>query len=210
MIRVLIADDHALVRGGLRHLLAPLTDMVVVDEVGSGAEVVQAVAKHRPDVVTLDISMPATSFLEVLTQLREQQPAVRVLVVSFHAEAIYARRAIRAGAAGYITKDRADTELVAAIRMIASGRRYVSAAFAEDLAADLVEGRQEASHRSLTNREYEILLLLAAGHTVTHIGDKLALSVKTVSTHRTRLLHKMELSSNADIVRYALTHKLIE
>jgi DNA-binding NarL/FixJ family response regulator len=94
--------------------------------------------------------------------------------------------------------------------MIASGRRYVSAAFAEDLAADLVEGRQEASHRSLTNREYEILLLLAAGHTVTHIGDRLALSVKTVSTHRTRLLHKMELSSNADIVRYALTHKLIE
>lgn len=210
MIRVLIADDHPLVRRGLRHVLAQLADVTVVGEAASGAEVMAIVPTVRPDVLLLDISMPGTNFLDLLASLRMREPHVRTLIVSAHAEAVYARRAIRAGAAGYITKGHSEEELVMAIRVAGQGGRYVSAALAQELAADLAAGGQGAQHFALSNREHQVMLLLATGHTVSQIAEQLGLSVKTVSTHRTRLLAKLELSTNAELVRYAMSHALIE
>ncbi len=209
MIRVLIADDHALVRRGLRHVLDPLGDVTVVGEAVTGPEVIPAVRATRPDVLLLDIGMPGGSFLEMLEHLRVHEPRVRTLIVSAHAEALYARRAIRAGAAGYINKSHAEEELVAAVRVVGQGGRYVSPELAQELAAELASGRGATPHESLTNREHEVMLLLASGHSASQVASQLGLSVKTVSTHRTRLLAKMELTTNAELVRYALTHGLI-
>jgi two-component system invasion response regulator UvrY len=210
VIRVLIADDHALVRRGLRHMVEQLGGIIVAGEVASGDEVLGAVASTRADVLLLDVSMPGANFLELLGTLREREPRLRTLVISAHAEGMYARRAIRAGAAGYITKGDAEAELVTAIRIAGRGGRYVSPALAQELAADLATGRNVEPHLSLTNREHQVMLLLAAGNTVTQLATQLRLSVKTVSTHRSRLLAKMALSTNAELVRYALDHGLIE
>jgi DNA-binding NarL/FixJ family response regulator len=209
VIRVLIADDHALVRRGLRNVLEPFADITVVGEAVTGAEVIPAVTATRPDVLLLDIAMPGGNFLAVLEHLRRHEPRVRTLVVSAHAEALYARRAIRAGAAGYINKSRAEDELLAALRVVGQGGRYVGPALAQELAAELATGGGATPHDTLTNREHEVMLLLAGGHTVTQVAAQLGLSVKTVSTHRTRLLAKMELATNSDLVRYALAHGLI-
>jgi two-component system invasion response regulator UvrY len=201
MIRVLIADDHALVRRGLTGLLSRHQDIAVVGEVERADAVLDAVRSAQPDVLLLDISMPGPTFLEVLQQLRLHQPRLRTLVVSGHSEVLYARRAIRSGAAGYISKQRAEDELVQALRVVGRGGHYVSAELAQDLASDLAGGNKPA-HELLSNREYEVMLLLAAGHTVSQIGERLHLSVKTVSTHRTNLLDKMKLTSNAELVQY--------
>ncbi len=209
MIRVLIADDHALVRRGLHQVLDALGDVTVVGEVVTAFDVIPAVVATRPDVLLLDIAMPGGNFLDLLDHLRRHAPKLRTLIVSAHAEALYARRAIRAGAAGYINKSHAEEELVTALRVVARGGRYVSAALAQELAAELASGRGATPHDALTNREHEVMLLLAAGHSVTQVAEQLGLSVKTVSTHRTRLLAKMELTTNAELVRYALTHGLI-
>lgn len=209
MIRVLIADDHALVRRGLRHVLDPLGDVTVVGEATNGPEVIPAVRAMRPDVLLLDIGMPGGSFLELLEHFRTHEPRLRTLIVSAHAESLYARRAIRAGAAGYINKGHAEEELVSALRVVGQGGRYVSPALAQELAAELASGRSIAAHESLTNREHEVMLLLAAGNTASQVASQLGLSVKTVSTHRTRLLAKMALTSNAELVRYALANGLI-
>jgi two-component system, NarL family, invasion response regulator UvrY len=181
----------------------------VVGEVGTGVEVPDAVDTLRPEVLVLDVSMPDTNFLELLALLHDRAPRLRTLILSVHAEAVYARRAIQAGAAGYITKDRADAELVEALRLIARGRRYVSPQLAQELADDLATGRGPTPEQTLTNREHEVMLFLAAGHTVTDIAALLTLSVKTVSTHRTRIMRKMQLSSNAELARYALSHGLL-
>jgi two-component system, NarL family, invasion response regulator UvrY len=209
MISVLIADDHAIVRRGLRQLLEGMGGVKVVGEVGTGVEVPDAVDTLRPEVLVLDVSMPDTNFLELLALLHDRAPRLRTLILSVHAEAVYARRAIQAGAAGYITKDRADAELVEALRLIARGRRYVSPQLAQELADDLATGRGPTPEQTLTNREHEVMLFLAAGHTVTDIAALLTLSVKTVSTHRTRIMRKMQLSSNAELARYALSHGLL-
>ncbi|MEP7000912.1 MAG: response regulator transcription factor [bacterium] len=209
MIRVLIADDHALVRRGLRNALEPFSDIVVVGEAVTGPDVIPAVTQTRPDVLLLDIAMPGGKFLDVLEHLRRHEPKVRTLVVSMHAEALYAKRAIRAGAAGYINKSRAEDELLTAIREVGHGRRYVSPELAQELAAELASGRGATPHDALTNREHEVMLLLASGLTASQVAGNLGLSVKTVSTHRTRLLAKMDLTTNADLVRYALAHGLI-
>ncbi len=209
MIRVLIADDHALVRRGLRHVLDALGDVTVVGEAVTAAEVIPAVRATRPDVLLLDIGMPGGSFLELLEHFRAHEPRLRTLIVSAHAEALYARRAIRAGAAGYVNKGHAEEELVAALRVVGQGGRYVSAALAQELAAELASERRVSAHEALTNREHEVMLLLASGTTASQVAAQLGLSVKTVSTHRTRLLAKMGLTSNAELVRYALSHGLI-
>jgi two-component system invasion response regulator UvrY len=209
-MRVLIADDHVLVRRGLRQLLEGVGGIAVVGELASGVDLIAQVIATRPDVLLLDISMPGANFLELLATLREQEPRVRTLIVSAHAEAAYARRAIRAGAAGYITKSDAEAELVAAMRVVASGGRYVGPALAQELAAELATGRNAEPHHALTDREHQVMLLLAAGNTVTEAAAQLGLSVKTVSTHRTRLLAKMAMSTNAELMRYALDHSLIE
>jgi two-component system invasion response regulator UvrY len=205
---VLIADDHPMVRRGLREILSEMEDVQVIGEVTNGGEVVDAVATLKPDVLMLDVSMPDANFLDTLASMQERAPHVRTLVVSAHAEDIYARRALRAGAAGYITKSHADRELVIALRAVADGRLYISSELAQVLGSDIASGRAATPHNALTPRELEVMLLLSQGHTVTEISMRLHLSVKTVSTHRTRLLAKMQMSSNAELVRYALTHHL--
>ena len=209
MIRVLIADDHALLRRGLRHLIESIPDLEVIGEVGTGDEVLPVVMETSPHILLLDVSMPGAGFLATMENLRARAPLVRTLVVSSHAEPVYARRALRAGAAGYVSKSSAERELIAAIRIAARGGRYVSPALAEELAADLAADAGTNPHERLSAREYEVMLLLASGRSVTAIAEQLHLSVKTVSTHRTRLLAKMKMSSTAELVRYALGHGLM-
>lgn len=209
MIRVLLADDHALVRRGLRQLLEELSDVEIVGEVADGGEVADAVRRFRPDVLLLDISMPGGNFLDLLGSFGGIEPRMRTVVVSTHSEVVYARRAIRAGAAGYVAKASSDADLVTAVRVAARGGRYVSPSFAQELACDLAAGTTGAPHERLTNREFQVLLLLAAGNSVSEIAKMLSLSVKTISTHRSRLLAKMDMTTNAELVRYALAHALI-
>src|SRR5882757_7502419 len=192
MMRVLIADDHPLIRRGLRNALAPHKDISLVGEVATGTDVLPEVAATQPNVLVLDITMPGAEFLRLLATLQHDHPQVRTLVLTVHAEEAYARRAIRGGAAGYLTKERSDEEIATAIRKIAGGGRYISDSLAQALADDLRGGTSSAQpHEGLTNREYQIMLLLASGMTVGEIATRLRRSVKTISTHRERLLRKM-------------------
>jgi DNA-binding NarL/FixJ family response regulator len=208
--RVFIADDHAIVREGLRRILAADPSLQVVGEAANGHDVLKAARAGGFEVMLLDLSMPGRSGVELIRQIKAEQSDVRVLVLSMHDEQQYAVRAIRAGAAGYLTKDTAAQQLVAAIRKIASGGLFITPAAAEALAAGLQAPAEEAAHKRLSDREYEVMLLLAAGHSVSGIAERLHLSVKTVSTHKTHILDKMQLGSLAELVRYAITHRLIE
>jgi DNA-binding NarL/FixJ family response regulator len=208
--RVFIADDHAIVREGLRRILAADPSLQVVGEAANGHDVLKAARAGGFEVMLLDLSMPGRSGVELIRQIKAEQSDVRVLVLSMHDEQQYAVRAIRAGAAGYLTKDTAAQQLVAAIRKIASGGLFITPAAAEALAAGLQAPAEEAAHKRLSDREYEVMLLLAAGHSVSGIAGRLHLSVKTVSTHKTHILDKMQLGSLAELVRYAITHRLIE
>jgi DNA-binding NarL/FixJ family response regulator len=208
--RVFIADDHAIVREGLRRILAADPSLQVVGEAANGHDVLKAARAGGFEVMLLDLSMPGRSGVELIRQIKSEQPDVRVLVLSMHDEQQYAVRAIRAGASGYLTKDTAAQQLVAAIRKIASGGLFITPAVAEALAAGLQAPTEEAAHKRLSDREYEVMLLLAAGHSVSGIAEGLHLSVKTVSTHKTHILEKMNLGSLAELVRYAITHRLIE
>ncbi len=209
MIRLLIADDHPVVREGLRRIVEDAAGLEVVAEVASGDELLARLPRVPADVVLLDVTMPGPGFLEVLQRLRSEQPTVAVLVLSVHPEDQYAVRALRAGAAGYLTKDHSPEELTEAIRRVHRGGRYVSAGLAERLAADLTTGARDVRHELLSDREYEVLCLLGSGRTVKEIACTLQLSPKTVSTYRTRVLEKMQASTNADLVRYAALHGLI-
>ena len=210
MIRLLIADDHPVVRHGLRRIVDEQPGLTVVGEAVNGDELLSALPRLPADVVLLDVSMPGPGFLQVLERLRAEHPSVAVLVLSVHPEDQYAVRALRAGAAGYLTKDHSPEQLIEAIRKVYRGGRYVSATLAERLAADLtVPAAQQARHEMLSDREYEVLCLLGSGRTVKEISADLRLSPKTVSTYRARLLEKMQASSNADLVRYAAQHGLI-
>lgn len=210
MIRLLIADDHPVVREGLRRIVAEHPGLSVVGEAVNGDELLAALPRLPADVVLLDVSMPGPGFLPVLERLRTEHPSVAVLVLSVHPEDQYAVRALRAGAAGYLTKDHSPEQLVEAIRKVHRGGRYVSASLAERLAADLATaGASQARHEILSHREYEVLCLLGSGRTVKEISTDLRLSPKTISTYRARLLEKMHATSNADLVRYAAQHGLI-
>lgn len=208
MIRLLIADDHPVVRQGLRRILTEAGDINVVGEAEKGDDVVRMLESTPVDVLLLDISMPGpTSFLDLLKQVSARHPRLRALVLSMHSEDQYALRAFKAGASGYLTKDRPPEELLEAVRRIHAGGKYVSSALAEKL----VTGAQSAEHlphESLSDREYEVLCLLAAGKSIKEIAARLTLSPKTVSTYRARILEKMVFSSNADIVRYFVEHSL--
>jgi DNA-binding NarL/FixJ family response regulator len=209
MIRLLIADDHAVVRRGLKEILTAESDMVLVGEARSGPELLALARKERVDVVVLDITMPGRSGLEVLKELRQELPRVRILVLSMHPEDQYAVRALRAGAAGYLTKESAPDELVKAIRRIVAGGRYVSASLAEHLALGLSDDAERSPHERLSDREYQVLCLLASGKSVSDVAEDLALSVKTVSTYRARILEKMNLKNNAELTRYAIENHLV-
>jgi two-component system, NarL family, invasion response regulator UvrY len=209
MTRLLIADDHPVVREGVRRILEGAAEVEVVGEVGRGDEVVEAAGRLRADVVVLDIGMPGPSYLEVLAALAAARPGPRVLILSAQPEEEFAVHALRAGAAGYLTKGYAPGDLVEAVRRVAQGRRYVSAALAERLAAGVAEGARRQPHELLSARETEVLRLLAAGLSLKEIASRLGVSPKTVSTFRARVLEKMGARTNADLIRYALEHRLI-
>ena len=210
MIRVLIADDHAVVRQGLIQILGDTPEMVVAGEATNGQEVLDKVRAETWDVVVLDISMPDRSGLDVLKELRAERPALPVLVLSMYSEDQYALRVLNAGAAGYLTKDTAADDLVKAIRKVVSGGRYISPFLAEKLAFEIGGDASRLPHEMLSDREFQVLRLLAAGKSVRDIAAELSLSVKTVSTYRARLLEKMHLRTTAELMHYALQNHLID
>ncbi len=210
MVRVLVADDHAVVRQGLKQILADTFGMKIVAEAADGAAVLERLRGGGVDVVVLDLSMPGMSGVEVIKQIRREYPAVYILVLSIHSEDQYAVRVMRAGASGYLTKESAPGELVAALRRVADGHKYVSGSLAEKLAMGLERGADREPHETLSDREYEVLRRLAAGQTVGQIAAELVLSPKTVSTFRSRLMRKMNMHNNAEVIRYAITHGLFD
>ncbi|MBS4099589.1 MAG: response regulator transcription factor [Sulfuricella sp.] len=208
MIRILIADDHAIVRRGLKQIVEDSGEMTVVAEAADGAEAVRLALDSDCDVLLLDISMPDRSGIEVLKQLREEKPRLAVLIISIYPEDQYAVRLIKAGAAGYLNKECAPAELVEAVRRVAGGKRYISSAVAEMLVHEIGAADQKLPHEILSDREYQIFLLLASAKTVSEIAASLSLSVKTVSTYRTRILEKMRLRNNAELMHYAIEKEL--
>jgi DNA-binding NarL/FixJ family response regulator len=208
MIKILIADDHAVVRRGLRQILSEAADLLVAGEASTAEEVRRAIRKERWDVVVLDISMPGATGVELLSELRRDDPALRVLVLTASSEDQYGVRAVKAGAAGFLTKETAPDRLVEAVRKVASGGRFVTGELAETLASIVAGEAQGAPHERLSDREFEVLKMLASGKTVSQIAQELSLSVKTVSTHRTRILRKMAMKTNAELMHYALKNRL--
>lgn len=204
MIRVAIADDHPIVRKGIRALLSEQPDMTVVAEAGDGDELLDQLSPAEPDVVLLDVSMPGPGFLTNLRELKTRRPQTRTLVVSMHAEEQYAVRALRAGAAGYLTKNRSQEELVAAIRRVHGGRRYLTASMTERIAAQVAGATPTDRHEALSDREFEVLVMITSGKTLKEIGVDLGVSPKTVSTYRARVLAKLGLDSTAALIKYAL------
>jgi len=208
-IRILIADDHPIVRQGLRRIVEADAGMVISGEAGDVAALLGALQSTVTDLVLLDVSMPGGLFLETLRELRNRHPSIRVLALSVHPEDEWAVRALRAGASGYLTKDHSPDQLLDAIRRVYRGGKYVSPTLAERLASQLDGGGQRAPHELLSDREFEVMRRLGSGLTVSQIAGELALSTKTVSTYRTRILEKMAVATNADLVRYAARHGLI-
>lgn len=210
VIKLLIADDHPVVREGLRSIVAEHQEISVVAEAGTGEELLDRLERTPIDVVLLDISMPGPGFLDLLHRLKTDHPRVRIVVLSIHPEEQYAIRAFKAGAVGYLTKDLSPGELVEAILKVHGGGKYVSPSLAQRLADELGDGFRVAPHNRLSNREYDVLRLLGAGHSVKAIAHDLRLSPKTVSTYRTRILEKMTLKTNADVIRYVRQHGLTD
>jgi DNA-binding NarL/FixJ family response regulator len=210
MIKILIADDHAIFRHGLRQILEENPDMFVGGEASNGQDVLDQVWRSDFDLLLLDINMPGMSGLEALKQLKTQKPKLKVLVLSMYPEEQYAIRALKAGASGYITKTSASEELIEAIRKVSQGGKYVSASLAEKLLFDFEADADRPLHELLSDREYEVLCMIASGKTVSHIAEELCLSVKTVSTHRVRILEKMRMKNNAELTNYAIKQKLID
>jgi len=212
MIKILVADDHAIVREGLKRILGSATDMAVTDEACTGQEVVEKVSRNDFDVLVLDISMPGRNGLDILRELRVIKPKLHVLMLSVFPEEQYAVRVIRAGASGYMTKDSAPDELVAAIQRISQGRKYVSPSLAERLALDLefASTTDKPLHELLSDREYRVMCMVAAGTRANEIAEELMLSVKTISTYRTRILRKMRMKSSAELTHYAIKHGLVD
>jgi len=210
MIRVFFAEDHAIVREGLKQILADTKDIVVAGEASDGDEALNKITTgdNEYDIVVMDISMPGKNGLEVLKDLKEKKPDLPVLILSMYPEDVYAIRSFRGGASGYLSKESAPTELISAIRKVSSGGKYVSAALAEKLIVNLGDDAGKPLHEKLSEREYQILCMIASGKTGSQIAAELNLSAKTVSTYRTRILEKMELRNNAELTHYAIQNGL--
>lgn len=209
MTRVLVADDHAVVRRGLGQIIAETIDLEVGAEASNGAEVLSLIENDHFDSVVLDINMPGMDGLDTLKQLRAIRPNLPVLVLSMHAEEEYAIRVLKAGASGYMNKESAPDDLVSALRKISSGGKYMSSEVAESLLAHLNAGGTGPLHANLSDREFQVLCLISSGKTVSEIADQLALSVKTISTYRARILDKMNMKNNAELTHYAIKNELV-
>ena len=210
IIKVFIADDHAIVREGLKQILAETRDIVVAGEAENGVDAVKLFRKSGCHVMLLDISLPDRSGIDVLKQIKKEKPELAVLMLSMHREDQYAIRSLKAGAAGYLTKQSAPRELVTAIRQVAAGLKYISPALAQELANHVGEDHEAPPHDALSDREYQTLTMIASGMTVSAIAKELSLSVKTVSEYRARLLIKMNLKNSAELTHYAIKNQLIE
>ena len=210
MIRIVVADDHTIVREGLKQLLSAADDLQVVGEAQNGHEVMERVRGLDFDLLLLDMSMPGKSGIELIKQARGERPKLKILVLSMHEENQYAVRAIRAGASGYLTKESASRQLVDAIRKVASGGAFISAEVAQQLALGAMPDAQGPPHAALSDREYQIFMLIAGGKSISDIAAQLNLSAKTVSTHKANILQKMNLETTVDLVRYALSHRLVD
>jgi two-component system, NarL family, invasion response regulator UvrY len=210
MIRVFIADDHPVVRQGIRQIVAATDDIVVGEEATTGPEVLERLPETACDLLLLDLSMPGLEGIDLLKQVKRDRPSLAVLVLTMHSEEQFAVRALRAGANGYLTKDSAPAELVGAVRKIVGGGRYISLALAERLAGHLGPESAQPVHERLSDREYQVLRLIAAGHSTRQIALMLSLSVKTVGTYRARLLEKMQMRTAAELAAYAVRNRLTD
>jgi len=210
MLRILIADDHEVVRKGLVKVLSDALQAIKIDEAKNGMEAMSKVLKSEYDLVVLDVKMPDKSGLDVLKEIKHHQPKLPVLILSMHPEEQFAVRAIRAGASGYLTKECAGDELILAIRKALKGERYISSSLAEILAEDLDSESEKPLHEVLSDREYQVMLMIASGKTVGAIAKELCLSVKTISSYRTNILLKTRMKNNSEITHYAIKNKLVE
>ena len=210
MIRILIADDHTLMREGLKQILRTADDITVGGEAGDGFQTLERVREGEWDLLLLDMSMPGRNGVDLIKQIKSEKPQLPILVLSMHKEDEYAVRSIRAGACGYLCKDSASQQLLRAIRTVASGGRFISAEVATDLAFNLILQEDQLPHAALSNREYLIFRMIARGDAINDIATRLNLSAKTVSTYKTRVLQKMQMSSVAELIRYGLQHGLLD
>ena len=209
MIKVLIADDHAIVRQGLKQIVADTKDIAVVGEVSRGQEVLAEVLQNDYDIVLLDIAMPDRSGLDTLKDLKRLRPHLPVIMLSMYPEEQYGARALRAGAHGYLPKESAPDELIEAVRKVAQGGRYISSSLAERLAFEIGPDKARPPHLILSDREYQVMVMIASGSTANQIAQKLMLSIKTISTYRSRILEKMKMKNNAELTRYAIENRLV-
>lgn len=209
MIRILVADDHAIVRDGLKQIVSDTPDMVVAAEASNGQEALNKALKDDYDVVLLDITMPDRSGLDILKEIKSQKPELPILILSIHPEEQYAVRALKAGAAGYLTKESAPEELIRAMLRVSGGGKYVTSSLAEKLASVLKTGAEEPLHQSLSDREYQVLCMIASGKPVKQIANELLLSTKTINTYRSRILRKLNMNNNMELTRYAIQNQLV-
>lgn len=209
MIRILIADDHGIFREGLKQVIAGTANMTVSDEAADSLEVLVKIRDHDYDLVILDISLPGRSGLDLLTEIKALRPKLPILILSMHPEEQYAMRALKSGASGYLTKGSSSQELVEALQKIAMGKKYVSAAMAEVLASRLASDTGGPPHERLSDREFQVMRMIATGATPKKIADELMVGIKTINTYRVRILQKMDMKCNADLTRYAIEHRLM-
>lgn len=210
MIKILIADDHTIVREGLKQIISETPDMAVVAEASNGEDVLEKVSANKYDVILLDISMPGRSGLDILRQLKIEKPKLPIMMLSVYPEEQYAVRALRAGASGYLTKESAPDELIAAIRKISQGRKYVSSSLAEKLAYELGIDVKKLRHDVLSDREFQVMCMFASGKTVKEIAAELSISIPTIRTYRIRILEKMKMKNIAEIIHYAVKQGLVD
>ena len=210
MIRIVVADDHPIVREGLKQLLSTTSDLCVVGEAKDGHEALERVRDLDFDVLLLDMSMPGRSGFELIKQVRAEKPGLKMLILSMHGEHQYAARSLKAGASGYLTKESAPAQLVSAIRKVAGGGAFITDSVAQQLALGAMPQTDRPPHRALSDREFEIFREIVSGKTVSAIAAQLHLSVKTVSTHKARIMQKMSMSNPAELIRYAIHHRLVD